>query len=122
MRHEGPVFVVGFALRSAKARKHVNDRLIQQALEAGIRVVVLDELTPLEDQGPLDVVLQKIRHPGKYSTAAVGGLLLRHAAVAAAWWNTSTPDVSASSELRPSPAARTGSGGGVPRRHRGAPL
>ena len=59
---------------SLKARKHVTDGLIQQALDAGIRIVIVDELNPLEDQVPLDVVLQKIRNPGEYCTATGGGL------------------------------------------------
>jgi hypothetical protein len=54
---------VGFALRKEKARKHVRAELVEEARARGIHIVVIDEALPLEQQGPFDVILQKIRRP-----------------------------------------------------------
>lgn len=51
----------GFALRKEKARKHVRAELVEEARSRGIEIVVIDENRPLEEQGPFDVILQKIR-------------------------------------------------------------
>lgn len=56
-------FRVGFALKKEKARKHIRDELIECAKSRGIEIVVIDETLPLEEQGPFDVILQKIRRP-----------------------------------------------------------
>jgi len=52
---------VGFALRKEKAAKHVRPELVEEARTRGIEIVVIDEGRPLEQQGPFDVILQKIR-------------------------------------------------------------
>lgn len=52
---------VGFALRKEKARKHVRAELVEAAEARGITIIVIDEHSPLEAQGPFDVILQKIR-------------------------------------------------------------
>jgi inositol-1,3,4-trisphosphate 5/6-kinase/inositol-tetrakisphosphate 1-kinase len=54
---------VGFALKKEKARKHVREELLEAARERGIEIVVIDETRSLEEQGPFDVILQKIRKP-----------------------------------------------------------
>lgn len=54
---------VGFALKKDKARKHIRSELIECAKNRGIEIVVIDEFSPLEDQGPFDAILQKIRRP-----------------------------------------------------------
>jgi len=52
---------VGFALRKEKAAKHVRTELVEEGRARGIEIVVIDEGRPLEQQGPFDVILQKIR-------------------------------------------------------------
>lgn len=52
---------MGFALRKEKAAKHVRPELVEEARTRGIEIVVIDEGRPLEQQGPFDVILQKIR-------------------------------------------------------------
>lgn len=56
-------FRVGFALKKEKAGKHIRDELIECAKSRGIEIIVIDETLPLEEQGPFDVILQKIRRP-----------------------------------------------------------
>lgn len=58
------VYTVGVALKKEKARKHIRDELVACALANGIRLVLIDEFVPLEEQGPFDAILQKIRRPG----------------------------------------------------------
>eukprot|EP00890_Picochlorum_soloecismus_P001327 jgi/Picsp_1/2195/NSC_05659-R1_protein len=55
------VYTVGVALKKEKARKHVRDELLSCAERNGIKIVVIDEFRPLEEQGPFDAILQKIR-------------------------------------------------------------
>lgn len=57
-------FIVGMALKADKAKKHVRRELLECAESHGIRIVVIDENKSLEEQGPFDVILQKIRRPG----------------------------------------------------------
>jgi hypothetical protein len=59
------VYTVGVALKKEKARKHIRDELLSCAERNGIKIVVIDEFRPLEEQGPFDAILQKIRRPGR---------------------------------------------------------
>ena len=59
-----PLRVVGYAVKREKAEKHVSADLIERASEAGIEIRVVDPELPLEQQGPFDVLLQKIRLDG----------------------------------------------------------
>lgn len=59
-----PLRVVGYAVKREKAEKHVSAELIERASEAGIEIRVVDPEQPLEQQGPFDVLLQKIRLDG----------------------------------------------------------
>ena len=56
--------VVGIALKKEKRKKHIGDRLVAQAAEAGIELRFIDKERPLEEQGPFHVILQKVRKPG----------------------------------------------------------
>ena len=58
-------FVVGMALDRNKARKHVSDKLVHQAAQAGVTLVALNMDLPIADQGKLDVILQKVRKRGE---------------------------------------------------------
>jgi len=58
------VFTVGVALKKEKARKHIREELLSCAERNGIKVVLIDEFRPLEEQGPFDAILQKIRRRG----------------------------------------------------------
>lgn len=58
-----PMFRVGFALKKEKAQKHIRRELVECAKTRGIDIVLIDECVPLEDQGPFDAILQKIRRP-----------------------------------------------------------
>lgn len=58
-----PMFRVGFALKKEKAQKHIRRELVECAKSRGIEIVLIDECTPLEQQGHFDAILQKIRHP-----------------------------------------------------------
>ena len=57
------MFRVGFALKKEKAQKHIRKELVECAKSRGIEIVLIDECLPLEDQGPFDAILQKIRRP-----------------------------------------------------------
>jgi len=57
-------FIVGMALKAEKAKKHVSRKLIDYAAKHGIHLKVIDEFVPLEDQGHLDAICQKIRRRG----------------------------------------------------------
>lgn len=55
---------MGLAVKPEKWAKHVGQALQAKALAAGFRLKLLDPDRPLEEQGPLDAVLQKLRRPG----------------------------------------------------------
>ncbi|CAL5227409.1 g10367 [Coccomyxa viridis] len=53
--------VVGIALLPAKAKKHLGPKLIEKAAEMGIEIRPVHVGRPLEEQGPFDVLLHKVR-------------------------------------------------------------
>jgi len=57
--------VVGVALKREKRKKHISDKLIRQAAEAGVTLRFVDKDVPLEQQGPFVAILQKVRKPGE---------------------------------------------------------
>lgn len=57
--------VVGLALKREKRKKHISDKLVQEAANAGITLKFIDKELPLEEQGPFTAILQKVRKPGK---------------------------------------------------------
>ena len=57
--------VVGLALKKEKRKKHISDKLVQQAAGAGITMSFIDKEVPLEQQGPFTAILQKVRKPGE---------------------------------------------------------
>ncbi len=57
-------FIVGIAIKHDKARKHINEKLIDRASGVDIAIRIIDDRRPLEKQGPFDVILQKIRRKG----------------------------------------------------------
>ena len=57
--------VVGIALKKDKRRKHISDRLVKQAAEAGVELRFVDKEVPLDRQGPFVAILQKVRKPGE---------------------------------------------------------
>lgn len=59
-----PCRVVGVAVQPAKWRKHFNDTLLRKAKAAGFELRLIDPEAGLEEQGPFDAVLQKLRRPG----------------------------------------------------------
>lgn len=60
-----PAAVVGLALKKEKRKKHISDRLVALAAEAGIELRFVDKEAPLEAQGPFAAILQKVRKPGE---------------------------------------------------------
>ena len=69
--HHRQPFIVGFALKAEKASKHVSQHLIDHAAEHGIQIKIICIDRPLEDQGPFNAILQKIRRRGMYVCACV---------------------------------------------------
>jgi hypothetical protein len=57
--------VIGLALKNEKWDKHINQSLLNKAREAGFLLKKVDHTIPLEEQGRLDAVLQKLRRPGR---------------------------------------------------------
>lgn len=57
--------VVGIGLPEPKARKHITPELTSAASKAGISLVTLYGDRPLEEQPQVDVILHKIRTPGR---------------------------------------------------------
>ena len=57
--------VVGLALKADKARKHLTQELVDRAAAAGLELRLVDCARPLEEQGPFDVLLQKLRDSGE---------------------------------------------------------
>lgn len=57
--------VVGLALKRDKRKKHISDKLLSAAAEAGIELRFIDKEVPLEGQGPFAAILQKVRKPGE---------------------------------------------------------
>ncbi|KAL4856048.1 60S ribosomal protein L35a-3 [Chlorella vulgaris] len=55
--------VVGLALKREKRKKHISDKLLSAAAEAGIELRFIDKEVPLEGQGPFAAILQKVRKP-----------------------------------------------------------
>eukprot|EP00887_Chlorella_sp_A99_P003416 scaffold7.g3416.t1 len=55
--------VIGVALKRDKYSKHVSAKLVALAEAEGLLLKQLDPRQPLEAQGPLHAILQKIRHP-----------------------------------------------------------
>ena len=70
-RQEGRV--IGLALKEEKHRRHISQALLDKARAAGFQLKVLDPRVPLEQQGPLDAVLQKLRQPGAVRCGAGRG-------------------------------------------------
>ncbi len=67
----------------AVRKKHISDKLVAAAAEAGISLRFIDKEQPLEAQGPFDAILQKVRKPGEPAVAAGGcatggGVLVCH--------------------------------------------
>ena len=60
-----PSVVVGLALKKEKRKKHISDKLVALAAEAGIALKFIDKELPLEQQGPFVAILQKVRKPGE---------------------------------------------------------
>lgn len=56
--------VIGLALKKDKCDKHISQDLIEKARASGFELKVLDPDLPLEEQGRLDAILQKLRNPG----------------------------------------------------------
>lgn len=61
--------VVGIALKKEKRKKHISDKLVTKAAEAGITIRFVDKERELEAQGPFVAILQKVRKPGEYRCA-----------------------------------------------------
>lgn len=59
-------------LPPAARKKHISDKLVAAAAEAGIRLRFIDKEQPLEAQGPFAAILQKVRKPGEPAGAAGG--------------------------------------------------
>ena len=57
--------VIGLALKAEKAQKHVSQALVDRAAAAGLELRLVDSARPLEEQGPFDVLLQKIGGSGE---------------------------------------------------------
>ena len=57
---------VGMALKKDKRHKHLTEKLMAAAAAAKIELVPIDEERSLEQQGPFDIILQKIRRQGMY--------------------------------------------------------
>ena len=60
-----PPVIVGIALKREKRRKHISDRLVAEAAEAGVELRFVEKDVPLEQQGPFHAILQKVRKPGE---------------------------------------------------------
>lgn len=67
---QAPAAIVGIALKREKRRKHISDRLVALAAEAGVELRFVDKEVPLEQQGPFHAILQKVRKPGEAAAAA----------------------------------------------------
>ena len=63
MAEEG-LRVVGLAVKKEKWHKHISQTLLEKARVAGFTLKQLDQDVPLEEQGRLDALLQKLRKPG----------------------------------------------------------
>ncbi|KAL3153842.1 hypothetical protein ABBQ32_013417 [Trebouxia sp. C0010 RCD-2024] len=56
--------VVGFAVSSDKAKKHLRAELLRRAEAVHIKIIAIDPLKPVAEQGPFDLILQKCRDEG----------------------------------------------------------
>ena len=50
-----------------QAKKHLGPKLIQRAAESGIEVRPVHVGRPLEEQGPFDILLHKVRRKGEHA-------------------------------------------------------
>lgn len=64
--------VIGLALKADKAQKHVSQALVDRAAAAGLELRLVDSARPLEEQGPFNVLLQKIRDGGEWAVSGAG--------------------------------------------------
>lgn len=53
-------FMVGYALTKKKTKSFIQQKLLLQTKSKGITLVEIDRTIPLIDQGPFDVILQKL--------------------------------------------------------------
>ena len=50
-----------------QAKKHLGPKLIQKAAEMGIEIRPVHVGQPLEEQGPFDILLHKVRRKGEHA-------------------------------------------------------
>lgn len=85
------------AAQTARRKKHISDKLVAAAAEAGIALRFIDKEQPLEAQGPFVAILQKVRKPGEPSSG----------------WITRLAACTCYRECCRAPAASIGSAGGA---------
>lgn len=89
-----PKIAVGIALKREKRKKHISDKLVALAAEAGVELRFVEKDVPLEQQGPFVAIFQKVRKPGERAATATACLpaVGEGAAIASGAWG-STPSL-----------------------------